>query len=68
MPRVASGQIAPESSIADTLFYISGNFTDRNANLRVIPERTVYHQGELARVLISTPFTGGHLYLTRERG
>ena len=46
-----------------------GNFVSRDSQLRVIPEHTIYHDGETAHVLITTPFSsGGHLYITRERG
>jgi uncharacterized protein YfaS (alpha-2-macroglobulin family) len=41
----------------------------RDNLLRVIPEKTIYQNGETAHVLITTPFSsGGHLYITRERG
>lgn len=57
----------PESSVSDTLLYIAGDFDSKDTQLRVIPEKTVYRIGEKARVFITTPFTGGYLYITRER-
>jgi len=66
-PIVTSGE-APESSISDTLFYISGNSSSLQTNtLRVIPERTVYKAGETARVMIEVPFTHSHLLITKEK-
>lgn len=67
-PLTPTGQDAPSESISDTLFYIAGDFQNKDSYLRVIPEKTVYHLWETARVMITTPFTGGYLYLTRERG
>lgn len=58
----------PEYAISDTLLYIAGDVQNKNTALRVLPEKTVYRLGEKARVMITTPFTGGYLYLTRERG
>ena len=59
----------PQESIHETLIYLTGDYQSRDSTLRVIPERTIYHDGETARVLITTPFSsGGHLYITRERG
>lgn len=57
----------PESSISDALLYIAGDFVNGDSQLRVIPEKTVYRLGEKARVLITTPFTWGYLYITREK-
>ena len=59
----------PKESIQETILFISGDFVSRDNQLRIIPEKTVYKSGEKARVLITTPFSsGGHLYITRERG
>ncbi|MBX9809011.1 hypothetical protein K2X92_01310, partial [Candidatus Gracilibacteria bacterium] len=69
IPVTTEGVSAPKESIHETLVYITGNFVSRDNLLRVIPEKTVYQKGETARVLITTPFSsGGHLYITRERG
>lgn len=58
----------PKESISETLIYITGDFVSRDNLLRVIPEKTIYKNGETATVLITTPFaSGGHLYITRER-
>ena len=48
--------------------YIADRSAKVSETVRVIPEKTVYHMGEKARVMITTPFTGGFLYITRERG
>ncbi len=67
-PITPSDIMPPIESISETLIYITGNFVSRDASLRVIPERTVYHSGETAHVLITTPFSSwGHLYITREK-
>jgi alpha-2-macroglobulin len=66
-PIVDGHGTPPETSRADTLFYIAGDFVDANSTLRVIPEKTIYHSWETARVLITTPFTGWYLYITHER-
>jgi hypothetical protein len=59
----------PKESIQETILFISGDFVGRDNQLRIIPEKTVYKSGDKARVLITTPFSsGGHLYITRERG
>lgn len=59
----------PESTITESIFYIGGETTmNRDMNLRVIPERTVYHKGEMARVMIQVPFTGSYLLITQEKG
>lgn len=68
VPKSESKEAPPETSISDTLLYITGDFVNKDTQLRVIPEKTVYRIGEKARVFITTPFTGGYLYLTRERG
>ena len=69
IPITKKGIEAPKESIYETLLYITGNFTSRDNLLRVIPEKTIYQNGETAHVLITTPFSsGGHLYITRERG
>ncbi len=69
MPITKKWVIAPQESIHETLIYITGNFISRDNLLRVIPEKTIYQNGETAHVLITTPFSsGGHLYITRERG
>lgn len=39
----------------------------RDMNLRVIPEKTVYHKDETARVMIQVPFTGSYLLITQEK-
>jgi uncharacterized protein YfaS (alpha-2-macroglobulin family) len=68
-PITTDGISPPETAISESLLYIMGNFVSRDSQLRVIPERTIYHDGEVAHVLITTPFSsGGHLYITRERG
>jgi MG2 domain/Bacterial Alpha-2-macroglobulin MG10 domain/Alpha-2-macroglobulin family/A-macroglobulin TED domain/Alpha-2-macroglobulin bait region domain len=68
-PISNAGFDPPPESIHETLIYLTGNYTSRDSVLRVIPERTIYHAGEIAHVLITTPFSsGGHLYITRERG
>lgn len=36
--------------------------------VRVIPEKTVYEPGEVARVFFVSPFHNGFLYITQERG
>ena len=67
LPIVTSGE-PPETSISDSVFYISGDFsTLRDSMLRVIPEKTIYKAGEMARVMIQVPFTGSHLLITREK-
>ncbi len=67
-PITAKGITPPETAISESLIYIMGNFVGRDSQLRVIPERTIYHHGETANILITTPFSsGGHLYITRER-
>jgi hypothetical protein len=67
-PIRADDITVPDTAMSDSLLYITGNFVSRDSQLRVIPERTVYHDGETARVLITTPFSsGGYLYITRER-
>jgi uncharacterized protein YfaS (alpha-2-macroglobulin family) len=66
-PKSETPDTIPETSISDTLLYIAWNYTNGESQLRVIPEKTVYHMGEKARVMIITPFTGGYVYLTRER-
>lgn len=59
----------PKESISETLVYITGDFISRDNLLRVIPEKTIYKNGETATVLITTPFSSwGYLYITRERG
>ncbi len=60
---------APRASVSETLIYLTGDFTSKDNLLRVIPEKTIYQNGEIAHVLITTPFSsGGYLYITRERG
>jgi hypothetical protein len=56
-PITQDGIMPPKESIQETLVYITGNFTSRDSTLRVIPERTIYQNGETARVLITTPFS-----------
>ncbi|MBC7503547.1 hypothetical protein H7169_01120 [Candidatus Gracilibacteria bacterium] len=69
LPITPEGLSAPNESIHETLIYMTGDFVSRDTQLRVIPEKTVYREGELAHVLITTPFSsGGYLYITRERG
>ncbi|NRH21094.1 hypothetical protein HOO68_03555 [Candidatus Gracilibacteria bacterium] len=59
----------PKESISESLVYITGDFISRDNLLRVIPEKTIYKNSETATILITTPFSsGGHLYITRERG
>jgi uncharacterized protein YfaS (alpha-2-macroglobulin family) len=67
---ITTGDInPPETAISESLIYIMGNFVSRDSQLRVIPEHTIYRDGDTAHVLITTPFSsGGHLYITRERG
>jgi uncharacterized protein YfaS (alpha-2-macroglobulin family) len=67
-PYLSDTTEIPEYAISDTLLYLAGDFQNKNADLRVVNEKTVYRIGEKARVMITTPFTGGYLYLTRERG
>lgn len=57
----------PESSISESLVYITGNFVDKNSTLKVIPEKTIYQKWDTAKIYIISPFTGWYLYLTRER-
>ena len=58
----------PESSISDTIFYVSWDFsTLRDSTLRVVPERTIYKAWEMARVMIQVPFTGSYLLITKEK-
>ncbi len=67
LPLVSSGE-PPESSISDTIFYISGDLSSlRDNTLRVIPEKTIYKLWETAKVLIQVPFTGSHLLITKEK-
>ncbi len=68
VPMTEVGVEPPDTSISDTIVYITGDFVDRNSSLRVIPEKTIYQDGEVARVFITSPFSGGYIYLTRERG
>lgn len=69
IPVTKKGIEAPKEAIHETLIYFTGNFISRDNLLRVIPEKTIYQNGEVAHVLITTPFSsGGHLYITRERG
>jgi len=68
IPITQKDIIPPDSSISDTLLYIADNSAKVSETVRVIPEKTVYHMGETARVMITTPFTWGFLYITRERG
>lgn len=42
-PIVADAKQLPETAITDTLLYLAGDFQNKDANLRVIPEKTVYH-------------------------
>lgn len=56
-PITQDGIIPPKESIQETLIYMTGNFTSRDSTLRVIPEKTIYQNGETARVLITTPFS-----------
>jgi uncharacterized protein YfaS (alpha-2-macroglobulin family) len=67
-PKTENRASLPETATSDTLLYIAGTYVNGESQLRVIPEKTVYHMGETARVMIVTPFTGGYVYLTRERG
>jgi alpha-2-macroglobulin len=67
-PITPTDILPPTESISETLIYLTGDYTSRDSTLRVIPERTVYHDGDIAHVLITTPFSsGGYLYITRER-
>lgn len=68
-PITPTDILPPTESISETLIYLTGDYASRDSTLRVIPERTIYHDGETARMLITTPFSsGGYLYITRERG
>ena len=65
---VSENTSVPESSISDTIFYISGDYaTMKSSTLRVVPERTIYKAWETARVLIQVPFTGSYLLITKEK-
>ncbi len=67
MPIVIIGA-APESSITDTIFYVSGDMTTlKDSTLRVIPERTIYKAGEKARVMIQIPFSPSNVLITKEK-
>ncbi len=69
LPITQNSVDPPKEAIHETLIYLTGDYQSRDSTLRVIPERTIYHDSETARVLITTPFSsGGHLYITRERG
>lgn len=69
IPIAKNGTKVPKDSIQETLIYITGQFVSRDNLLRVIPAKTIYKNGETATVLFTTPFSsGGHLYITRERG
>ena len=65
---VTDGEDPPEASISDTIFYVSWDYaTLRDSTLRVVPERTIYKTGEMARVMIQVPFTGSYLLITKEK-
>jgi uncharacterized protein YfaS (alpha-2-macroglobulin family) len=65
---VSTSADIPESSVSDTIFYISWDLSSmKDSALRVIPERTIYKMWEKARVMIQVPFTGSHLLITREK-
>ncbi len=68
IPITQNDIVPPDSSISDALVYVADTRAKISETVRVIPEKTVYHMGEKARVMITTPFTGGFLYITRERG
>ena len=58
----------PESSISDTLFYVSGDISAvKDSKLRVITDKSIYKPGEVARLMIQVPFTGSHLLITEEK-
>lgn len=66
-PLTQNDALIPEYAITENVLYIVGDFTTKSHNIQVIPEKTIYHLGETARVLITFPFTSGYVYLTRER-
>lgn len=68
-PVVDNGTQLPPSSITENIVYITGDFQNKSSKLTIVPEKTVYHEGETARLMITTPYmSGGYIYLTRERG
>jgi uncharacterized protein YfaS (alpha-2-macroglobulin family) len=68
IPKTREGIIPPESSISETVVYISGDTgSSLSRELRVIPDKTVYNLWEKARILINSPFSWGYLYITQER-
>jgi len=68
MPIVPDGALPPDTSLSDTILYIAGGPNQTSGEVRVIPEKTVYQLGEKARVFFTSPFAGGYLYITREKG
>ncbi len=40
----------------------------QGSTVRVIPEKTIYKPGEIARVLVTVPFPSSHILLTVEKG
>jgi uncharacterized protein YfaS (alpha-2-macroglobulin family) len=68
IPKTKEGIVPPDSSISETVVYVSGNtWSSLSQNVRVIPDKTVYKLWEKARVLINSPFSWGYLYITQER-
>jgi uncharacterized protein YfaS (alpha-2-macroglobulin family) len=67
-PMTVGGATPPESSVSESIFYISGPVMSLGSNtLRVIPEKTVYQAGETAKVMFQVPFTGAYLLITKEK-
>ncbi len=66
-PIVSSEITLPEYATTDVSLYVVWDFTTQNHNIELIPEKSVYSLGETARVLITLPFTGWYVYITREK-
>lgn len=67
LPITDENVTLPETTLSNVSFYIVWDFTTRSHNLQVIPEKTIYKMWDTARVMITLPFTGGYVYITREK-
>ena len=67
-PIVDSGTIIPPELSTDLVWYIAGDTSKtRTKNLLVVPEKTVYQPGEMAKIFVSLPFTGSYVLVTKEK-
>lgn len=68
LPITPPDTTPPEHTIETVSFLIAGQENHHVGEMQVIPEHTIYRMGDRARVFFVSPFPGGYLYITRERG